>query len=185
LNWLQLSTGASQRIACLYFTDANTGYAVGDSQLILKTTNAGSNWFSQSVFGVLGFDAVFFASPSTGYIVGNEWVNPSYIIKKTTNGGNNWLTLSSGTGDPLFDVFFANVNTGWISGYQGTILHTTNGGVTGITNLTNEIPDKFMLYQNYPNPFNPITKINSIFPLKRDVKRKLVLWYSGKNYFCK
>ncbi len=59
LNWLSCSSGSNQRIGCLYFTDANTGYAVGDSQVILKTTNAGSSWFSQSTFGVLGYESVY------------------------------------------------------------------------------------------------------------------------------
>lgn len=165
LNWLVLPSGTGQRIGCLFFTDANTGYAVGDSQVIIKTTNAGANWFSQSTFGVLGYESVYFTSPSTGYIVGNEWVNPSFIIMKTTNSGNNWLILSGGVGDPLFDVFFVNENTGWISGYQGKILHTTNGGTTGITNTNNEVPNSFILYQNYPNPFNPTTKIRFDVPL--------------------
>jgi hypothetical protein len=31
--------------------------------------------------------------------------------------------------------------------------------VTGITNITFSVPDKFGLYQNYPNPFNPVTEI--------------------------
>lgn len=164
LNWLVLPSGTNQRIGCLYFTDPNTGYAVGDSQVIIKTTNGGSNWFSQSTFGVLGYESVYFTSPNTGYIVGNEWVNPSFIIKKTSNAGTNWLTLSGGVGNPLFDVFFINENTGWISGYLGTILHTTNGGTTGVTSISSDVPGSFVLYQNYPNPFNPTTKIRFDVP---------------------
>lgn len=34
-----------------------------------------------------------------------------------------------------------------------------NAPVFGIQNISNTIPDNFILYQNYPNPFNPITKI--------------------------
>ncbi|MBL7128965.1 MAG: T9SS type A sorting domain-containing protein [Ignavibacteria bacterium] len=29
----------------------------------------------------------------------------------------------------------------------------------GITNISSEVPDKYVLYQNYPNPFNPSTSI--------------------------
>lgn len=36
----------------------------------------------------------------------------------------------------------------------------------GINNISETVPDNFMLYQNYPNPFNPVTKI------KFDVKAK-------------
>ena len=31
--------------------------------------------------------------------------------------------------------------------------------LTGITQNTNTVPEKFNLHQNYPNPFNPTTKI--------------------------
>lgn len=36
---------------------------------------------------------------------------------------------------------------------------------TGISNLNNNVPDKFNLSQNYPNPFNPVTKINFSIPV--------------------
>jgi len=29
----------------------------------------------------------------------------------------------------------------------------------GITNISNEIPEKYSLSQNYPNPFNPVTNV--------------------------
>jgi len=34
----------------------------------------------------------------------------------------------------------------------------------GINPISNEVPDRFMLYQNYPNPFNPSTKIRFSIP---------------------
>ena len=40
----------------------------------------------------------------------------------------------------------------------------------GITNISTEVPDKFVLYQNYPNPFNPSTKIRFDIPKSSLVK---------------
>lgn len=40
----------------------------------------------------------------------------------------------------------------------------------GITNITTEVPDKFVLYQNYPNPFNPSTNIRFDIPKSSHVK---------------
>ena len=40
-NWVALSSGTYQILNSVYFTDANTGYTVGDVGTILKTTNGG------------------------------------------------------------------------------------------------------------------------------------------------
>jgi hypothetical protein len=39
--------------------------------------------------------------------------------------------------------------------------------LTGINNVSTEIPQNYFLYQNYPNPFNPVTKIKFGIPLLR------------------
>ena len=53
------------------------------------------------------------------------------------------------------------------------ILRTTNGGVTGVTDKSNEIPLSFTLDQNYPNPFNPGTMISFDVPSKSFVTLKV------------
>ena len=83
------------------------------------------------------------------------------IILKTTNSGENWFSQSSGTRDYLNSVYFTDNQPGWVVGSSGTILHTTNGGVTFIGDEENNFsqPKDFLLQQNYPNPFNPSTSI--------------------------
>ena len=57
-------------------------------------------------------------------------------------------------------VHFTDNQTGWAVGYFGTILKTTNGGVTfAEEDKSTSVLNNFTLSQNYPNPFNPSTKI--------------------------
>jgi len=46
--------------------------------------------------------------------------------------------------------------------------------LTGIQQVSSEIPDNYMLYQNYPNPFNPITNIR--FDIPRSSHVKLIIY---------
>jgi len=71
-------------------------------------------------------------------------------------------------------VYFTDKNTGWAVGYNGTILHTTNGGVTFIEEEEiDEIPTSYSLTNNYPNPFNPNTKIKYSVPQTSNVVIKV------------
>jgi hypothetical protein len=94
------------------------------------------------------------ADSLNGVIVGNS-------IQKTTDGGISWSPQQVITTNILLSVSFTDINNGWIAGASGTILHTTNGGVTFIEDEENNFaqPKEFLLQQNYPNPFNPSTSI--------------------------
>ena len=60
-----------------------------------------------------------------------------------------------------------------MAGIFGTILKTTNGGISFIGSEAQEHPADYQLYQNYPNPFNPVTIIG--FSLKRSADINIVL----------
>lgn len=65
----------------VYFTDYNKGYVCGTNSVILKTTDAGSNWHNQYSIGDHWLIRVKFTSQNTGYCVGED------IVLKTTTGG--------------------------------------------------------------------------------------------------
>jgi hypothetical protein len=64
-------------------------------------------------------------------------------------------------------VYFVSSLTGYIVGFNGTILETTNGGSTFVSNSGTVIPGNFYLTQNYPNPFNPVTNFKFGIPASR------------------
>lgn len=82
------------------------------------------------------------------------------LLYKTIDGGDNWILNSVPTSQSLNSIYFFNDTKGFAVGDSGTILFTSNGGVTGIDEDESSTPDKFQLSQNYPNPFNPSTVIS-------------------------
>jgi len=96
------------------------------------------------------------------------------IFLRTTDGGTTWTEQSSGTTTWLFGVSFTDSKNGTAVGWRGTILRTTNGGVTFVEEKEIDvIPNKYKLSQNFPNPFNPSTKIRYSVPQSSNVVIKV------------
>jgi hypothetical protein len=83
---------------------------------------------------------------------------PDGKCSSTSDGGTNWASRPTGTSQAMNRIFFTDALTGWSVGDNGTILHTTNGGLTFVDGeRPDEVPKEILLSQNYPNPFNPVT----------------------------
>jgi photosystem II stability/assembly factor-like uncharacterized protein len=122
-GWFTQTSGTISNLNNVYFANSNTGIAVGQQGVVLRTTNGGTNWTSivsgtpNHLFGV------FFVNSTTGFIVGDVG-----LILKSTNGGVGWSALNSGVNVQLQSISFRDVNTGYVVGWYGTFLRTTNGG---------------------------------------------------------
>ncbi|MBI2061036.1 MAG: hypothetical protein HYT87_14815 [Nitrospirae bacterium] len=129
LPWTAQTSGTSEGIESVNFpVDATTGYAVGPSNAILKTTDGGTTWTQTSGTGFYLYGIHFPVDTTTGYAVG-----VGGTILKTTNGGATWTAQTSGTSSNLSAVHFpVDVTTGYAVGGNGTILKTTNGGANWV-----------------------------------------------------
>lgn len=156
-QWTAQTSGTNNALKSVYFTDANTGYAVGGlyyqdasnlwnyKNVIIKTIDGGANWSTINSEWNGGHDdiilnSVFFINSNTGWAVGNcDRANPLYwtldpVIKKTTDGGSSWVSQSSGgITNPLLSVYFINDSIGYATGCNGIIIKTTNGGTNWVT----------------------------------------------------
>ncbi len=185
-GWNQINSGTSFSLYDIYFFNPNTGLVLAsnyslDSSIILKSTNAGINWFS--IYNIQGHFRDFdFINSQTGYLCGPN-------ISKTTNGGYNWINLATASTN-LRSLSFPNQDTGYAVG--GTvIMKTTNGtnfsvlpNVTGNpllyrTWFTNGntgfvVGDAFYIYkttsggQNWVLTHMGVTYINDIFFLNQN-----------------
>ncbi len=128
-QWVQQYTGTSNNLYDIKFLNERTGWVVGASGTLLKTTNSGINWI-QMGFPVGGktFRGIHIVDSNVMYVVGYD-----ETIIKTTSGGNNWIIIRNGPpvqGSSYFCVYFVNKDTGWIAGSGAKVLKTTNGGET-------------------------------------------------------
>lgn len=131
-TWSSMNSGTTTGLNSVFFTNTSTGWAVGwisnPSGVILKTTNSGNNWITQSMPpGVSYPNKIFMTNSTTGYIctrTGN--------ILKTTNGGTQWSLQYTLPGGDFLSVKFANPNTGFAIGNPGKIIKTTNAGTTWV-----------------------------------------------------
>ncbi len=103
-----------------------TGQMVsGVGPLVIKTTNAGTNWAAQPNPNVTGFNNlndVYFTDIANGYLCGMAG-----IIRKTTDSGSTWTIVNSGTSFELLGLDFLDTQRGWAVGRQNVILHTADG----------------------------------------------------------
>ena len=134
-QWTPLTSGTTHNLRSVYFVTPATGWVVGDSGTILKTSNAGSTWSAQSSGTRNNLRAIRFTDVNTGWVVGDSGTR-----LKTINGGSSWSAQPIQQNKiSLTSIDFLNTNTGWVVGFgidstntytPPTILKTTNGGNT-------------------------------------------------------
>jgi parallel beta-helix repeat protein/predicted outer membrane repeat protein len=147
--WALLNSGTTCTLNSVYFTDATTGYAVGGDAWsygkILKTTNGGSDWTTQTLSSNSYLNSVYFTNTNTGYVVGTYGT-----ILKTTNGGLTWNNQTSGITSTLYAVYFTSKDTGYAVGGNsydsGTILKTTNGGSSWLPQTSGTTNNLYAVY---------------------------------------
>ena len=73
---------------CVSFITPVVGWAVGNDGTILKTTNGGTSWTSQSIETSVPLYSVSFTDSDNGTVVGDVGT-----ILRTTDGGTTWSSL--------------------------------------------------------------------------------------------
>jgi photosystem II stability/assembly factor-like uncharacterized protein len=141
-SWTDISMEAGFDIVELYFTDATTVFAVGDSghvgwtidrrAVIRKSEDAGQTWRTVANvdsrtapgLGVCMRD-IQFVSRDTGFAVGEHGV-----LLRSVDGGESWEHLDSWYHADYYGLHFFPDGKGLLYGESSSMPHTTDGGVT-------------------------------------------------------
>lgn len=123
-QWFQKNSGTTQALQDIYFPTQSTGYAVGYSGTILKSTDAGDTWTVLNSNTNSDLQALYFLDADKGYVVGNSG------MYRTADGGINWQTVPSTASEALTDITFIDAETGFCVGQNGAILKTSDGGAS-------------------------------------------------------
>ncbi|MDD5361191.1 MAG: YCF48-related protein [Ignavibacteria bacterium] len=136
-GWIAQTVNAAKSFNDVFFINSNTGWAVGDTALVFKTTNGGINWVSQYVnrTGVKLF-SVRFINPNTGFAAGSPSTGilvDTYFFK-TTNGGMNWNCTYSESGHIYFRSIFPIDENIIYAAMEGSTGYHLTGGIYVSTN---------------------------------------------------
>lgn len=126
----------------------------GPIPVLLRRTDSDTTWEYMFAFvsgpyvpeDITSINEILFVCGSTGRIFNSK------------DGGDSWIEQFTGTAEDLLAISFWNNSIGYSVGNNGTILFTSNGGVSDVDE-EEEKPVGYYLTQNYPNPFNPTTNI--------------------------
>jgi photosystem II stability/assembly factor-like uncharacterized protein len=135
-QWTLQESNTSADITDIFFLEDNTGFAVGDSGIFLKTVNGGETWLKSVINPADNLKAVAATDPGTVFAGGSA-------LYRSADGGASW-TLVTDDFDVLYLVF-VNASVGyakssWLDecessqGYESAIRYeyfkTTDGGLT-------------------------------------------------------
>lgn len=130
--WERLSSPVSANLYRVQFVDSLTGWAAGDSGVIIKTTDGGLNWIRQESGITTLIRDLFFLDKNRGWgITWRENIPFGTNIIFTNSGGEEWYEMEYPEEDSLFNsIKFIDSLTGYLGGEYGVIRKTTDGGFT-------------------------------------------------------
>ena len=121
---------SDQDLNGIFFTSPVRGFAVGDDQVFLETSDGGATWSQvpavvrDPAFWEDPFYELTFVDADHGWVVGNN--NGAW---RTTDGGATWQQMTGFPAGSYTFLVFVTPQDGWVGG-NGSVVRTRDGGLT-------------------------------------------------------
>jgi photosystem II stability/assembly factor-like uncharacterized protein len=131
-TWEKVPSPTHQNLNSVHFVDSLYGWSVGDSGVIIHTSNGGMNWNLQNSNTINKIVDVFFINRNLGWA--SSWNVSAWpfgtLILKTIDGGQTWTRVPF-TEDNIFMqcILFTDSLNGWMGGKPHALVKTSDGGV--------------------------------------------------------
>jgi hypothetical protein len=144
-----------------------TAAAMNDSTLFKTGAYrvGGANAGSWMLFGPASFNYSVYNTVYAIHFDSTEIMQWYRMVPNIPDSAGNRPTIASIVNNDSVQIFLFGGSIGGDSVVQNVYKYSYAQPIPiGIKQVSEIIPDKFLLYQNYPNPFNPSTKIKFSIP---------------------
>ena len=119
LNWAKVQTRLPENaFNAMFFTDDKTGFVVGRSGRMARTTDGGRSWWKMvDIKNEFVMRDIYFADKDHGWAVGDNGA-----ILYTADSGTTWVSFEAEVPAKLTNITFVNPRAGWIAGLDGAVL---------------------------------------------------------------
>jgi photosystem II stability/assembly factor-like uncharacterized protein len=124
-SWSQfqsVNSGTTRSLWDVWFVNESTGIAVGDSGVIIRSTDGGLAWSTVMTADTITWKKVKFFDAMHGIAIGTH-------ISTTEDGGLNWTTQLRDD-EQYYDVEITNDTTCLVSGYPTGLIRSRDSGAT-------------------------------------------------------
>ncbi|MCL5028610.1 MAG: YCF48-related protein [Bacteroidetes bacterium] len=158
-QWQEQNSGVAVNLWDVCFVDSLDGWAIGDSSVVIRTTNGGNTWNSIRLnFPTNSDSKMRFVDTLNGFILSKG------KLYSSSDGGNNWIQLDTIKSLGINDFCFMNESTGWITLSDSWFAPK----ITAIAKTNNKGKTWNVVYRDtiqYVLPFEAIDFLNGNFGL--------------------
>jgi len=164
-TWTAATSPAPSQWNHVRFVTSTKVLAISDTGKLIVSTDAGKTWALHSqtptTYSAYNFNKIYVKDAQNIYICGYR---SKPVLRGTliysNDGGNTFTDLSDTTvfQNNLVDFTIDPAGNMWAISPSASAIYSTKQ-VTGISEISYNLPESYELMQNYPNPFNPTTTI--------------------------